>query len=60
MMASKKIKWPNRLVDYQVKYTNSEIPSILPFNKGRTRAIRRIGPHNIDALSIIICGMLGD
>jgi len=47
-------------VDYQVKYTNSDIPSVLPFNKGRTRAIRRIGPHNIDALSIIICGMLGD
>jgi ubiquinol-cytochrome c reductase cytochrome b subunit len=60
MMATKKIMWPNCLVDYQVKYTNSDIPSVLPFNKGRTRAIRRIGPHNIDALSIIICGMLGD
>jgi hypothetical protein len=34
--------------------------SILPFNKARTKALHRIGPHNIDVLSIIICGMLGD
>lgn len=34
--------------------------SILPFSKARTRAINRIGPHNIDVLSILICGMLGD
>ena len=54
MMATKKAKWPNWLVDYQVKYTNSDIYSILPFNNGRTRAIRRIGPHNINILSIFI------
>ena len=36
------------------------ISPTLPFNKSRTRAIWRIGPHNIDVLSIIICGMLGD
>lgn len=30
------------------------------FSQARTRALRRIGPHNIDILSIIICGMLGD
>lgn len=47
-------------MDYQVKHTNSEVPYVLPFNKNRTRAILRVGPHNIDALSIIICGMLGD
>ncbi len=47
-------------MDYQIKYTKSVIPSILPFNKSRTKAIQIIGPHNIDALSIIICGMLGD
>ena len=45
-------------MDYKVKYTNSDTPYVLPFNKGRTRATQRIGPHNIDALSIIICGML--
>lgn len=62
MMAIKVI-WPNWLEVYQVKYSNNNnniISPTLPFNKGRTRAIRRIGPHNIDVLSIIICGMLGD
>lgn len=53
--------WPNWLVVSQVKdYNNNIISPTLPFNKGRTRAIRRIGPHNINVLSIIICGMLGD
>jgi len=33
---------------------------LLPFSKSRTKAILRIGPHNLDILSIIICGMLGD
>lgn len=51
--------WPNYLGSDQVEYTTI-ISSILPFNKGRTRAINRIGPHNQDVLSIIICGMLGD
>ncbi len=63
MMAIKKIMWPNWLVVSQVKdYNNNNniISPTLPFNKGRTRAIRRIGPHNINVLSIIICGMLGD
>jgi hypothetical protein len=36
------------------------ISPVLPFNKTRTKAVLRIGPHNIDILSIIICGMLGD
>ena len=40
--------------------TDNIIFTVLPFNKSRTRAIRIIGPHNIDVLSIIICGMLGD
>lgn len=47
-------------MDYQIKYTKSVIPSVLPFNKSRTKAIQIIGPHNIYALSIIICNMLGD
>lgn len=33
---------------------------LLPFSKARTKAILRIGPHNLDILSIIICGLLGD
>lgn len=62
MMAIKKIMWPNWLMVSQVKdYNNNNIISLtLPFNKCRTRAIRRIGPHNINVLSILICGMLGD
>jgi hypothetical protein len=42
---------------------NTEIFSflnLLPFNKARTRAMSRIGPHSKEVLSIIICGMLGD
>uniref|UniRef100_UPI0021141F42 hypothetical protein n=1 Tax=Aspergillus sclerotioniger TaxID=319627 RepID=UPI0021141F42 len=46
--------------DYLIKYTNNNILSVLPFIKGRTKAIQRVGPHNKDALSLIICGMLGD
>jgi hypothetical protein len=34
--------------------------SDLAFNKSRTKAIYRIGPHNIDVLSVLICGLLGD
>jgi hypothetical protein len=33
---------------------------LLPFSKARTKAMLRIGPHNLDILSIIICGLLGD
>jgi ubiquinol-cytochrome c reductase cytochrome b subunit len=32
----------------------------LMFTSPRTRAIKRIGPHNIDILSIIIGSLLGD
>jgi ubiquinol-cytochrome c reductase cytochrome b subunit len=42
---------------YQMKaYAN--LP--LMFTSSRTRAIKRIGPHNIDILSIIIGSLLGD
>jgi hypothetical protein len=34
--------------------------SFLPFNKPYTRALNRIGPHNLDILSIIFSSMLGD
>lgn len=36
------------------------ISEMLLFNKTRTKAIYRIGPHNKQILDIIICGMLGD
>ena len=53
-------KWPNWFVKYHVKdFINKNI-YVLPFNKTRTKAIERKGPHNINILSIIICGMLGD
>jgi len=59
MMAT--IEWPNWLVVFHVKENDYVyVCTILPFNKTRTRAIHRVGPHNIDVLSIIICGMLGD
>ena len=57
------------LSNYLLKYTeiiNNCRPIIegcstmMPFNKARTKAIIRIGPHNKQVLDIIICGMLGD
>ncbi len=57
MMAS---LWPNLFLVSQVQKDNIVISPSLPFNKSRTKAIHRIGPHNIDALSRIICGLLGD
>jgi ubiquinol-cytochrome c reductase cytochrome b subunit len=42
---------------YQMK-PNANLP--LMFTSPRTRAIKRIGPHNIDILSIIIGSLLGD
>jgi ubiquinol-cytochrome c reductase cytochrome b subunit len=39
--------------------SSSSFP-LLPFNKARTKATLRIGPHDLDVLSIIICGLLGD
>ena len=36
------------------------IGKMLPFNKARTKAISRIGPHNKQVIDIIVCGMLGD
>ncbi len=69
MMA--KLLWPTCFIIYKKLFTFTEIIKIdtlliqsilplLPFNKKRTKAILRIGPHNLDILSIIICGMLGD
>ena len=56
MMAIEKL-WPNWMLISNIK-NNPEKKSF--FSKARTKALHRIGPHNIDILSIIICGMLGD
>jgi len=45
-------------INVNVNYKNKI--SDLAFIMKRTKALDRIGPHNIDFLSLIICGMLGD
>lgn len=57
MMAT---KWPKWILIKNINKINLYCVKILSFNKIRTRAIYRIGPHNIDVLSVLICGMLGD
>jgi ubiquinol-cytochrome c reductase cytochrome b subunit len=58
------ILWPNWIYFY---FSISDISTIfcinltmLPFSKARTKANKRIGPHNKEVLDILICGMLGD
>lgn len=53
MMA--KDKWPN-----WVLISHNECNQKNYFTKSRTKALHRIGPHDKEVLSIIICGMLGD
>jgi len=70
MMATKEntYMWPSLLLLYQIflfseyfiTFQCSSAGNIIPFNKSRTRAIKRIGPHNINVISIITCGLLGD
>lgn len=54
------LMWPIWSVYKYYIDTNVIILSLLPFNRARTRAIFRIGPHHKEVLSIIICGILGD
>lgn len=56
MMA--KDKWPNWMLISHNKCIKDNLSS--SFSKSRTKALYRIGPHNKEVLSIIICGMLGD
>jgi len=61
MMANLNL-WPNCEIDFfnfniNINYA---VANILPFNKARTKANLRIGPHNKEILDIIICGLLGD
>jgi ubiquinol-cytochrome c reductase cytochrome b subunit len=56
LMMAREIMWPNWML---ISHINNK--QYMPFfSKARTKALYRIGPHNIDVLSIIICGMLGD
>jgi ubiquinol-cytochrome c reductase cytochrome b subunit len=60
LMMAIQVMWPNWMLINDIKVISSNILSNLPFSKSRTKAIYRIGPHNIDILSVLICGMLGD
>lgn len=53
-------KWPNWILVNNIYKGTVRYLSLLPFVRARTRAILRIGPHNKDVLSVIVCGMLGD
>lgn len=53
--------WPNCEYDYPTYFTANltyTTAIMLPFNKPRTKANLRIGPHNKEVLDVIICGML--
>jgi ubiquinol-cytochrome c reductase cytochrome b subunit len=58
MMATQ--EWPKWMLVNNIKVLYLYFNDTLPFNKARTKATHRIGPHNIDLLSVLICGMLGD
>jgi hypothetical protein len=69
MMATENIyTWPSLLLvcqnllvsEYSITLQCSAAANVIPFNKSRTRAIKRIGPHNINEIFIIIWGLLGD
>jgi len=60
LMMATKVMWPRCLLINFIKNLNLNLIENLPFSKARTKAIYRIGPHNIDVLSVLICGMLGD
>jgi len=59
MMAIRKI-WPNWMLISYVMFYNLYKSSKLKFCKARVKALYRIGPHNKNVLSILICGLLGD
>lgn len=47
-------KWPNWMFIFFDKITSA------PLGKSRVKAMHRIGPHDKEVLSVLICGMLGD
>jgi len=60
LMMATQVKWPKCLLINFIKNLNLYLIGDLPFSKAITKAIYRIGPHNIDILSVLVCGMLGD
>ena len=62
LMMAKNERWPKWLLIKNIK--SSKNISLLnvssTFSISRTKAQHRIGPHNMDVLSVLICGMLGD
>lgn len=54
------LKW-NKLINYKkLSLFNLRPYSLLPFSLSRVSSVKRIGPHNIDLLSILIGSLLGD
>ena len=49
--------WPKRMLINNIKLSYLYFNENLPFNKARTKALFRVGPHNIDGLSVLICGI---
>lgn len=60
LMMAIQIKWPKCLLIKFIKKLHLYFMENLPFSKARTKTIYRIDPHNIDVLSVLVCGMLGD
>ena len=48
------------ILSSKMKKKEQENINISHFSKARTKALYRIGPHNKDVLSILVCGLLGD
>jgi ubiquinol-cytochrome c reductase cytochrome b subunit len=61
MMANNKM-WPRWLLIINIIMSKkiSFLNGLSAFSKSKVKAEYRIGPHNMDVLSVLICGMLGD
>jgi Cytochrome c oxidase subunit III/LAGLIDADG DNA endonuclease family len=53
-------KWSKFSVLFYRNLTNFSFSALLPFNSPNINSRKRIGPHNIDVLSILIGSLLGD
>jgi len=62
LMMAKNEMWPKWLLLKNIKASKyiSLLNVLSAFSKSRTKAQYRIGPLNMDVLSVLICGMLGD
>lgn len=50
----------NNILSLRTKSKNSKNSSNNPMFHTRVRAINRIGPHNLDVISVIVGSLLGD